>query len=108
MLRKLQGGCSSPVGVNTTLEEIPVEVDGKVVRVDKRIKLQGRIVHPHGTSQVITEASAVVSSDADAEALGSEVAQKLFDTGARELLAQIKEISYAFGQQAEKKEAGAS
>lgn len=104
MLRKLQGGCSSPVGVNTTMEETPVEVDGKVVRVDKRIKLQGRVVHPHGTSQVITEASAIVSSESEAEALGAEVAQKLFDTGARELLAEIRQISNAFGIQAEQKE----
>ncbi|KAK2759087.1 hypothetical protein FQN54_003186 [Arachnomyces sp. PD_36] len=103
MLRKLQGGCSSPVGVNTVLKDGDGEGDG-----GKTIKLQGRIIHPHGTSEIIAEAEAVVSSDADAEALGQEVAQKLFDTGARELLQEIKKISNAFGQQAGQKEASAS
>lgn len=104
MLRQLQGGCSSPVGVHTTLEEKPVEEDGKVVRTDKQIKLQGRVVHPDGSSEVIAEATRIISSKAEAEALGTEVAQKLFDTGARELLAEIRQISTTFGKHPDQKQ----
>jgi hypothetical protein len=64
----------------------------KVVGVEKVLTLHGSVIHPHGWSEVTAAGSATVSSDADAEGLGLQVAEKLLKTGAYELLEQIRQI----------------
>ncbi|KAH6683667.1 porphobilinogen deaminase [Plectosphaerella plurivora] len=73
MLRKLQGGCSSPVGVWTSMEE------GKV-------KLRATVLNIEGTKDVVVEEEDVVEGDEGAEGLGERVAEGLLKKGARDLL----------------------
>ncbi|KAJ5934189.1 porphobilinogen deaminase [Penicillium verhagenii] len=85
LLRTLQGGCSSPVAVNSTIEkgDSPVSPGG-------RLQLEGTIIHPHGLSQISEHAVANVTSDSEAEALGELLAKQLEDAGGRELLDEIR------------------
>ncbi|KAI9036252.1 porphobilinogen deaminase [Aspergillus affinis] len=82
LLRTLQGGCSSPVAVHCT-PGAPESV------ASPRLKLEGMIIHPHGTKQVSASSSADVSNDEDAEALGATVARLLEEDGGRDLLREI-------------------
>ncbi|CEJ82084.1 hypothetical protein VHEMI02174 [[Torrubiella] hemipterigena] len=77
MLRTLQGGCSSPIGVYTHYES--PENGGKLC-------LGATVVDMAGDKHVSTEELRLVESDEDAEALGLTVAKKLLDGGASGLL----------------------
>lgn len=81
LLRTLQGGCSSPVAVNCTTETPGLSTT--------RLRLEGTIIHPQGTSQVSAWAAADVDDDNAAEELGAEVARRLLEDGGRELLDEI-------------------
>ncbi|KAE8152081.1 porphobilinogen deaminase, dipyromethane cofactor binding domain-containing protein [Aspergillus avenaceus] len=81
LLRTLQGGCSSPVAVHCTTETAD---DSSVT-----LRLEGTIIHPQGTRQVSAAASATLSNDSDAEALGAEVARLLEENGGKALLEEI-------------------
>lgn len=82
LLRTLQGGCSSPVAVNSIIEDQDSE--------NLRFRLEGTIIHPHGSSQVSSISVSVVKNDADAEALGVTLAKQLEDNGGRSLLDEIR------------------
>jgi hydroxymethylbilane synthase len=85
LLRSLQGGCSSPVAVSSTMEN----EDSKFVP-GGRLRREGTIIHPHGSSQISKSAVANVTSDDEAEALGKLLAKCLEDGGGRELLNEIR------------------
>ncbi|KAJ5278763.1 porphobilinogen deaminase [Penicillium angulare] len=85
LLRTLQGGCSSPVAVNCTIEGS----DDKS-STTHRLRLDGTIIHPHGSSQISTFAVADVASDREAEALGETLAKRLEENGGRALLDEIR------------------
>lgn len=85
LLRTLQGGCSSPVAVYCT--SATPESAGK-----PRLRLEGMIIHPHGTDEVSATFSADVGSDEDAEALGSKVARLLEEKGGKALMAEVKRL----------------
>ncbi|EGP87130.1 uncharacterized protein MYCGRDRAFT_86044 [Zymoseptoria tritici IPO323] len=74
MLRHLQGGCSSPIGVWS-------EFEGEDI-----LHLRATVLHIEGTSDVTAENVASVRSDAEADALGMAVASMLLQEGARSLL----------------------
>jgi len=92
LLRTLQGGCSSPIGVWSFFyrKETHDERGGKIQAA--RLRLHGRVIHPAGTREISRSACHTVSSDADAEALGIALAKKLFAAGADKLLTEIKQI----------------
>jgi hydroxymethylbilane synthase len=73
MLRRLQGGCSSPVGVWTSLE-------------GERVRLRATVLNIEGTADLVVEEEAGVGGDEDAESLGERVADGLLKKGARDLL----------------------
>jgi hydroxymethylbilane synthase len=91
MLRTLQGGCSSPVAVSTSLLNKEATINGTPTEVAHVLRLNGTVVHPSGMSDLAVTQSAEVSNDEEAEALGVKVAEKLFQAGAKEMLAQIRE-----------------
>lgn len=72
-LRELEGGCQVPIGVNTTLEGDTLTLTGIVVSID-------------GQKFVKDSVSGKAS---DAEQLGIELAQKVRQQGASEILAEI-------------------
>ncbi|KAJ5712898.1 uncharacterized protein N7483_010079 [Penicillium malachiteum] len=85
LLRTLQGGCSSPVAVNCTVENEENQSPTKSC-----LRLEGTIIHPHGTSQVSAFEVAEVASDVEAEALGEKLAKQLEENGGRALLNEIR------------------
>lgn len=86
LLRTLQGGCSSPVAVNSVIEsQKPTGLS---------LRLEGMIIHPHGSSQVSSTSVAVVRSDDDAVALGVDLAKKLEENGGRALLDEIRVLQH--------------
>ncbi|MCJ1229065.1 hypothetical protein MMC12_005729 [Toensbergia leucococca] len=94
LLRKLQGGCSAPIGVNTffqqdsatheKVEENAREEEGPI------LTLVGSVTHPNGGMEIRASASKSVNSDTSAEELGFHVAEKMLVSGADGLLAEIK------------------
>jgi len=93
MLRRLQGGCSSPIGVacfyNSTLS--PDQYRGETASGNNALHLTGTIIHPDGSSHYTTSSTKDVHDDTEAEALGIEVAEKLLASGADTILNQIWE-----------------
>lgn len=84
LLRTLQGGCSSPVAVQCTVEQPPTASSAA------RLRLDGTIIHPHGTTLLSERTTAEVGTDEDAEALGATVAQLLLANGGQALLEEIR------------------
>jgi hydroxymethylbilane synthase len=90
LLRQLQGGCSSPVGVSSSIFE-EERVGGK----KKIIKLEAIVVHPDGLKDVQASFVMEVGCDEDAEDLGRRVAGILVDEGAGEILEGIRAAGQA-------------
>ncbi|MCJ1382430.1 hypothetical protein MMC17_005543 [Xylographa soralifera] len=61
------------------------------------LELVGTILHPKGGVEIRARHSGFVSSDADAEAIGVTVAEKMLALGAGALLKLIDELQHAFG-----------
>jgi hydroxymethylbilane synthase len=78
MLRKLEGGCSVPVGVETILKGNKLSMKAVVVSVD-------------GSQAVQVQDTAEVNSLADAEKLGLHLAHLLVERGASRILDEINE-----------------
>ncbi|MEA5509987.1 hydroxymethylbilane synthase [Crocosphaera sp. UHCC 0190] len=72
-LRELEGGCQVPIGVNTTIEGDILSLTGMVASLDGQKLLKDSISGPTAT----------------AEALGRELAMRLRDAGAGEILGEI-------------------
>lgn len=114
MLRQLDGGCSVPIGCETTIiEEIdsshrstsnsPIIISRPSTPYDKHsatITLTGTITSLAGTSSVIATATKLVHSLADAEALGLEIALQLVAKGGRVILEELgKHIKEVGGEE---------
>lgn len=80
-LRVLEGGCSVPVGIDSTLE---VHGEGEGL-----LKLTGCVTGLDGSEHVQHSLEGSVSSQAEAEALGVSLAKVLVDTGAKAILEDI-------------------
>lgn len=80
MLRRLQGGCSSPVGCETVAT--PLEGEEGAVSV----KLSATVLSVDGAQAVDAVETRPVRSDGDAEELGVAVAEALLAGGADKLL----------------------
>jgi hydroxymethylbilane synthase len=91
MLRSLQGGCSSPVGVFSSF--IPQDgIDTENVENGSysigNLKLHGTVLDIEGTKSISAQDSVTVQSDDDAEQLGVSVARMLLREGANSLLSK--------------------
>jgi len=84
MLRELEGGCSVPVGVRSSLVE---EEDGVEV-----LTLVGCVTSIDGLTHVQKELKERVSSLQDAEKVGVKLAQALVQNGASFILEGIKKL----------------
>ncbi|OGM39871.1 porphobilinogen deaminase [Aspergillus bombycis] len=92
MLRSLQGGCSSPIGVRSSLE--PLKEENRLTEDTRRgrdgsggnLTLQAMVLHIEGTSEIVAEDAATVQCDEEAEKLGVSVANMLLRKGARTLM----------------------
>lgn len=82
-LRVLEGGCSVPVGVHTTL----VEAEGDVRK--GRLEIVGCITALEGETHVEHRIEADVHSVEEAEAIGARLAKVLIETGGRAILDDI-------------------
>jgi len=83
LLRHLQGGCSSPIGVACFYESETPEGS-------KMLRLTGTVIHPQGDNHITASATSHVASDAEADALGIDVAERLLENGASHILDQIR------------------
>lgn len=96
LLRTLQAGWLSPVGVWTYLytDEVmsPSENGLVTIKTMLMMRLGAVVVHPHGWSEVRYHTRAEITDDNDAERLGSVVAEQLLVTGAAELLEKMGEL----------------
>jgi hydroxymethylbilane synthase len=80
-LRVLEGGCSVPVGVTTTLEEYGA--DGGV------LTFTACVTALDGSKHVEHTLKETICNVAEAEAIGERMARKLLESGAEEILAAI-------------------
>lgn len=88
MLRSLQGGCSSSIGVLSSFEPLK-ENDLAESAIDSgTLRLRATVIHIEGTSEISSEDVSTVQSDDDAEQLGNSVANMLLSKGVRDLLPQ--------------------
>lgn len=78
MMRVLEGGCSVPLGVNTSWDETTLE-----------LYFKGIIVSPDGTESVEASLTSIVNSKEDAVKSGEEMARKLTELGGRRILNSI-------------------
>lgn len=77
-MRRLEGGCSVPIGVETEWAE------GKGV-----LRMRAVVVSVDGVQCVKDDVEKVVRSDDEATALGEELAARLVEGGAAEILKGI-------------------
>jgi hydroxymethylbilane synthase len=80
VMRTLEGGCSVPIGVETTWVE-----EGE----KKKLRLRAVVVSLDGSKAVEDEATEEIASLAQAETMGKELAQKLAGMGAQQILDDI-------------------
>jgi len=88
MLRVLEGGCSVPVGVVTSLRPIQQQED-EDEPTPSIIKMEGCIVSLSGKTAVRSSYEREISSAEEAEALGQDVAQDLIRKGGKEILEEL-------------------
>ncbi|OQE34899.1 hypothetical protein PENCOP_c015G08974 [Penicillium coprophilum] len=88
MLRTLQGGCSTPIGVCSSFEPVKEkESADKEKRGDSgTLRLQATVIDIEGKSVICAEDVRTVMCDDEAEQLGVSVANMLLEKGARDLL----------------------
>jgi hydroxymethylbilane synthase len=77
LLKTLQGGCSAPVGVETSWE-------------GKALVLKSSVISPDGREMVEARRQDEVASEEQAGKLGRELAEKLLELGADEILREIR------------------
>ncbi|KAJ5958207.1 Tetrapyrrole biosynthesis hydroxymethylbilane synthase [Penicillium vulpinum] len=82
MLRSLQGGCSSSVGVWSSFEpDTQQQGSGSGT-----LRLRATVIHIEGLSELSSEDVGTVQCDEEAEQLGVSVANMLLEKGVRDLL----------------------
>jgi len=87
-LRVLEGGCSVPVGVETSL--VPVRGEGRDAGPERcMLTITGTVTSLGGSPHVELTVFEEVESMKDAEGLGAKLAQQLIDKGALAILEEI-------------------
>ncbi|PIL29937.1 hypothetical protein GSI_07848 [Ganoderma sinense ZZ0214-1] len=88
LLRVLEGGCSVPVGVHTTLlDEMPEGAQEGERKA--RLAITGSVTSLNGDRHIEHSLEAEVRALEEAEAVGVRLARLLIDTGAKEILDEI-------------------
>ncbi|KAI0696496.1 porphobilinogen deaminase [Cerioporus squamosus] len=95
-LRVLEGGCSVPVGVYTTLTEEPTEEGTR----RGKLHITGSVTSLGGEKHVEHSIEAHVHTVEEAETIGAKLAKVLIETGAREILDEINKDRESRIQQA--------
>ncbi|KAF9874832.1 porphobilinogen deaminase [Colletotrichum karsti] len=80
VMRTLEGGCSVPIGVETSW----VEVDGA-----KKLRVKATVVHVDGQQGVDAERTETIETAEEADDFGKLVAQDLVNGGAQKILDEI-------------------
>lgn len=83
LMRKLEGGCSVPIGVNTRLENNTLWLHGLVASLD------GQHVVEHQDKVSLEEAKTQEAKETLAETLGRSVAEVLLKNGADKILEEL-------------------
>ncbi|KAG2070638.1 porphobilinogen deaminase [Suillus decipiens] len=86
LLRELEGGCSVPVGVSTSLSHIDKSA-GELIRAT--LTITGCVTSLDGSVHVQDTLSQEIESTRDAEELGRNLATKLLSSGAKAILEDI-------------------
>jgi hydroxymethylbilane synthase len=86
MLRVLEGGCSVPVGANTSIEPIDTGASGPT---KSKLTITGTVTAMSGSPHVEHTLTGEVASAEEADALGEKLAKILIQTGAKEILEEI-------------------
>jgi len=81
-MRKLEGGCSVPIGVHTTYDE-----------ETKILSIQGGVFSLDGLNSVTGSIQGKVSVPSEATELGARLAEDLMEKGAKEILEEIRKMS---------------
>ncbi|KAI0638800.1 porphobilinogen deaminase [Trametes polyzona] len=84
-LRVLEGGCSVPVGVHSTLVETQAEGE----QPKARLEIVGCVTSLEGEKHVEHSIEAEVHTAEEAEAIGAKLAEVLIETGAKAILDDI-------------------
>jgi hydroxymethylbilane synthase len=83
LLRALEGGCSVPIGVETTWRGVGVVLN------DQELVIKTLVVSVDGKESVEHETARKVKSTEEAQELGRDVAKVLLDKGADKILEKI-------------------
>ena len=86
MLRVLEGGCSVPVGAHTSIEPIDTNAEGPT---KSKLTITGTVTAMSGSPHVEHTLTEEVSSEEEADAMGSKLAKILIETGGKEILDEI-------------------
>ncbi|KNE89907.1 hypothetical protein PSTG_16638 [Puccinia striiformis f. sp. tritici PST-78] len=89
LLRRLEGGCSIPVGVQSSLVDLPTPCPWAP---KARLTLIGVVTSVDGLEEVTKEASLDVCGTKDAIHLGTTLADQLFRDGADKILDQLNSV----------------
>jgi hydroxymethylbilane synthase len=95
LLRILEGGCSVPVAVQTSLSPSTASTPPGG---DWKLHLAATVTSLSGDKEVSASLERIVSSAREAEAIGVEVAAQLLGGGATDILDEIKKIKEAAGK----------
>lgn len=95
MLRTLQGGCSSPIGVYTSFVPNAEETESREALrfYSGTLCLHATVLDIDGKAEVSAHSESTIGDDEGAEKLGVEVAAILSKEGAQNLLAKHIEVS---------------
>ncbi|KDQ19821.1 hypothetical protein BOTBODRAFT_142519 [Botryobasidium botryosum FD-172 SS1] len=88
-LRVLEGGCSVPVGVESSIDIVDTVEGGADPTVGLALTLTATVTSLTGATHVLQTLTREVTSRQDAEAVGESVARALIENGAGAILADI-------------------
>ncbi len=88
MLRSLQGGCSSPIGVSSSFAPQVQDAPGStnLQACAGKLRLEATVLDLEGKAEVSGQGESLVEDDQGAEQLGVTVAEILVQKGAQSLL----------------------
>ena len=92
LLRYLQGGCSAPIGAQSSLDSSRSEASMPPTSQSKAdvLHLIGSLLHPQSGVEIRAQYSGFVKTDVDAEDVGIAVAKKILELGGGALLELVK------------------
>ncbi|KAF9229763.1 porphobilinogen deaminase [Gyrodon lividus] len=106
MLRTLEGGCSVPVGVNTKLTNVEHGEErlrsGDLILKSAVLEITGCVTSLDGERQFVKTIEGKITNAGEAEDLGKKLGEMLLQTGAGQILEEIKADRAARAEEAAK------